>query len=81
MNRLRRVFNPTPTEQHKDMLRYTNIVHELIEQKSCSTCIHYVIIPGFHPGFVTGADAECSTGRCPIDICENYKLLQELEKL
>jgi len=88
MNRLRRIFDPTPAEQYEDKLRCANIVRELIEQRNCSTCIHYVVIPGFHPGFVTGADEECCKGRCPIDSCESYrlnplhtKLLQELKNL
>lgn len=74
MNKLRRIFNPTPEEEREDYRKYAAILRERIKNRVCSTCIHYIAIPGYHPGFVTGADEDCDTGRCPIQTCEEYKL-------
>lgn len=74
MNKLRRIFNPTVAEQRKDNHWLAKLIRENIKRKACSTCIHYIAVPGYHPGFVTGADEDCDTERCPIETCEDYKL-------
>lgn len=76
----RRIFNPTPEEQAEDHHKYMKIHQKNIEMKACCTCIHYIIVPGCHPGFVTGADEDCDTGRCPIQTCEDYELDKAKER-
>ena len=70
----RRAFNPTPEEIELATQKYAEIHRENIKKKSCCTCTHYVTKPGCHPGFVTGADEACDTGRCPNKTCEDYAL-------
>lgn len=82
MNKLRRVFCPTPEEDREDYRHLAAIIRDCIKRRACCTCVHYVEVPGYHPGFVTGGDEDCDTGRCPIETCEEYKLNpEELDKL
>lgn len=79
---LRRIFRPTPEEEQEDFRRLARVIRFCIEIKACCTCKHYIVIPGYHPGFVTGGDCGCDTGRCPIETCEEYELdPKELEKV
>ena len=70
----RRTFHPTPEEQEAARLKYIEVCRENIERKACCTCVHHISVPGYHPGFVIGADEDCDTGRCPIKTCEEYEL-------
>jgi len=82
VNKLRRVFCPTPEEEREDFRNLAAIIRNNIKNRVCGTCVHYITVPGYHPGFVTGADEDCDTGRCPIATCEEYKLNpEELDNL
>lgn len=81
----REIFFPTPEEEKECRRRYADIIRLMIKEKACCTCKHYVVVHGYHPGFVTGGDAECDTGRIPIETCFKYELggdmVSELEEL
>lgn len=82
MGDFRRTFHPTPEEERETFRKIAEIIRDCIMEKACCTCKHYNIIPGYHPGFVTGGDCDCDTGRCPIETCEEYELdPEELERL
>lgn len=61
MNKLRRIFAPTPEEQAEDLEQYMKLHRELTKKKGCSTCrnIRHVVS---YPGFVTGEENECTAG-------------------
>lgn len=61
MNKIRRIFCPTPEEQLEDFKKYKMIHDELKVKKGCSTCIHCKHVRNY-PGFVTGEECECDTG-------------------
>lgn len=73
----RRIFHPTPEEQQEDYRKFAAVMRQGVNEKWCTSCVHFISVPGYHPGFVTGADADCDTGRCPIETCEDYSLDEE----
>ena len=61
MNKLRRIFAPTPEEQEEDRKNYERIFENQAKDKSCITCLHCHHVINF-PGFVTGEECECTVG-------------------
>ena len=61
MNRIRRIFNPTPEEKLEDMKRMYSIHTKLKKEKGCSTCKHCKHVQNY-PGFVTAEECECQVG-------------------
>lgn len=64
MNKLRKVFMPTPREEIEQL---ENILNNFcLEDRLCNTCIHYVPTSAYTPGFVTDF-GDCKEG---FNVCE-----------
>ena len=57
MNKLRRLFNPTP----EDIAYHKKIFEKAAESKGCSTCSYCKHVVSY-PGFVTAEECECTVG-------------------
>lgn len=55
MNKLRRLFNPTPEEKEEDLRSYKKFIQKLIDDRACCTCNHYEPAPD-----VPGCSSSCS---------------------
>lgn len=45
MNKLRRLFNPTPEEREEDAREFKKFIQQLIDERACCTCQHYEPAP------------------------------------
>ena len=64
MNKLRRLFNPTPEERAEDNARMKKVFEESAKKRGCSTCMHCVDdenLP-YYPNFVTVERCKCLIG-------------------
>ena len=80
MNKLRRIFNPTPEEEIEDNQKIIDMVSGFYKDRGCKHVINY-------PGFVTGEECECTVGlECDtvlhtIKNCSKYIDNDYLERL
>lgn len=61
MNKLRRMFAPTPEEEIEDNFVFEKMFNKLAEEKGCCTC-NYCRHVIDYPGFVTGEESKCDVG-------------------
>lgn len=59
MNKLKRIFSTTLTEEDKK--KYLNLHNRLKKKKGCSTCLNCIHARNY-PGFVTAEECECIAG-------------------
>jgi hypothetical protein len=86
MNKLRRIFNPTPEEELEDLVNFkTRWVDNLRKERGCSTCNNCEHIYNYS-AFVTAeecictAGLECDTVLFRVKNCPRWEYRDDIDK-
>ena len=86
MNKLRRMFNPTPEEELEDLIDFkTRWVDDLRKKRGCSTCNNCKHVNDY-PAFVTAeecictAGLECDTVLFRVENCSKWEVDDSIDK-